>query len=261
MQDRHLNPKQYFKEQGIITEKYIIPYINKKFPINQDSVIMEIGCGVAGNMLPFVNMGCKTYGIDINKSAINEAKTHYYNNKNKKNITFIAEDIYNISADSIEKADVLIMHNTIEHIPNQKLFLAHIKQFLKSKAVIFFSFPPWKMPFGGHQQVCDSKILERLPYFHLLPKFLYIGILKLFGEKKNRIKALIETRETRISIENFKKIIAVNNYKILSEDFYLINPGYEIKFNLKPRKLPKILNIPHLRDFFITNCYYIISKY
>jgi 2-polyprenyl-3-methyl-5-hydroxy-6-metoxy-1,4-benzoquinol methylase len=147
----------------------------------------------------------------------------------------------------------------MEHIQNQKKFLSHIKQFLKPKGRIFLGFPPWRMPFGGHQQMCKNKILCKTPYFHLLPKQLFTAILKLFGEELYRIEELLAIRNTRMNILKFKTMVAQNQLKIEKEDFYLINPGYEIKFNLKPRKLPWFLNIPYLRDFFTTVCYYILT--
>jgi hypothetical protein len=115
------------------------------------------------------------------------------------------------------------------------------------------------MPFGGHQQVCESKFLRKLPYFHLLPKALYIGILKLFGENDLKIRGLIEVKETRISIIRFKKILNKRNYKIDKETYYLINPNYEIKFRFKAKKLPQFLNIPFLKDFLTTTYYCVIS--
>ena len=40
----------------------------------------------------------------------------------------------------------------------------------------------------------------------------------------------------------------------------MINPNYELKFKMKPRPLDKILNIPSIRDFYVTTCYYVISS-
>jgi hypothetical protein len=89
---------------------------------------------------------------------------------------------------------------------------------------------------------------------------MYVSILKLFGESKATIETLMEVRDTRISIQRFKKIVRSNNLKFDREDFYLINPNYEIKFKLKQRKLPFFLNIPYLRDFFSTTFYSIVSQ-
>ena len=259
MQERHSNREQYFKEQGIVTEKYVIPFINSYKEINSNLIVAEIGCGEAGNLKPFLDLGCKVTGIDFAGKKIENAVKFYENHPNKGNLRLINDDIYNIQPEKIESFDLIFMRDTLEHIHDQNKFLGHIKKFLKPNGVIYFSFPPWRMPFGGHQQVCESRVLSKLPYFHILPSPLYKMILQVFGESNSKIGALLEVKETGISIRRFKKIVSNNNLTINKEIFYLVNPNYEIKFKIKVRKLPMILNIPYLRDSFITTCYYIVS--
>ena len=116
------------------------------------------------------------------------------------------------------------------------------------------------MPFGGHQQVVKHKIGSKLPYIHLLPNLLYVGILKLCKVPKHTIEALLEVKETGISIERFRKIVKKNNFQFDEEKLYFINPNYETKFGLKPREQCKfIAAIPFLRNFFSTCSYSIIS--
>jgi len=148
----------------------------------------------------------------------------------------------------------------LEHIHDQNKFMGFVKKFLNPTGKIFFGFPPWYNPFGGHQQICESKILSKFPYFHLLPKFLYKGILKIFGESEAKIDALLEIRETGISIERFERILNNENYKIDKRTFYLINPNYEVKFNLKPKEQFKtISSLPFVRNFLTTAGYYLVS--
>jgi hypothetical protein len=99
-----------------------------------------------------------------------------------------------------------------------------------------------------------------LPYYHLLPPFLYKGILKLAGESTETIVGLIEVRDTRISINRFNRIIKASGFSFVRKDLYLVNPGYEIKFKLKTRKLPGFLHIPYLRDFMATSYYSVVQK-
>jgi len=131
-----------------------------------------------------------------------------------------------------------------------------LKSFVAPQGVVFFAFPPWRMPFGGHQQVSSSKWVSRFPYIHLVPK----PILKCFGVSKNDIDSLENLSETGISIRRFEKILKTENYKLLQKTHWFINPNYEIKFGLKPRKLWKILQIPFLKDFYTTAMYYLVTK-
>ncbi|KAK3605043.1 hypothetical protein CHS0354_000709 [Potamilus streckersoni] len=125
---------------------------------------------------------------------------------------------------------------------------------------VFFGFPPWRMPFGGHQQVCKSPLLCKLPYFHLLPKPLYKFMLKTFGEMNSTVLALMEVRETKLSIASFQAMIRKSELTIIKETLYLINPNYDIKFGLRPQVLPAFLNIPFFKDFFTTAYYGIAMR-
>jgi len=258
MQERHLNKEQYFNEQSKASEQYIFPYINNVLPISSGMDIAEIGCGYGGNLKPFLDNGCKVVGIDINSYSIELAEKFYENYKNKNNINFIIRNIYDVLPEELPAFDLIFMRDTLEHIHNQEHFLKHVKSFLKPEGKLFLAFPPWRMPFGGHQQMCKNKFLAILPYFHILPKPIYKGILKLFGEKDITINSLLETQSTRISLQKFYKIIK-NDYIIEKQTFYIINPNYKIKFGIKPRILPRIFRIPFVRDFFVST-YYCILK-
>ncbi len=259
MQKRHKNKHQYFEEQGLTTKKFVVPFLADLINIDENSTVLEIGCAEAGNMKPFVDMGCKVTGIDISCSRIELAKEYYNQHKNLKNLELICEDIYNVEPS--KKYDIIIMRDVIEHIPNQEKFMGFVKQFLTPDGKFFLAFPPWQNPFGGHQQICKSKILSVLPYFHLFPKSVYKLILKLFGEKEGTINELLEIKETGISIERFQRILKHEKYTINKRVFYFINPNYETKFGLKPRKQNGLISaIPWFRNFFTTAMYYVISK-
>ena len=259
MHDRHSNRQQYFEEQSTATERYILPYINEVLRVSSCLTVAEIGCGYGGNLKPFLDKGCRVFGIDINPNSMKIAESFYENNPNRKNLHLLTRDIYKVTPDEIPALDLIFMRDTLEHIHNQKQFLQHIKMFLKPKGKLFLAFPPWCMPFGGHQQVCNSKFLSKLPYFHILPKVLYRAILKLFGENENKINSLLEIKDTKISIHKFYKLVKQQRFIVEKQTFYLVNPNYEVKFGIKPRILPRFLNIPFVREFFTTTCYFVLS--
>ena len=157
--------------------------------------------------------------------------------------------------------DLIVLKDVIEHIPEQEKLLAKLRDFLKPNGHIFFGFPPWQMPFGGHQQVAGNKFLSKLPYYHLLPRSLFMGLLNIFGETKESKLALLEIKDTGISIERFEKISKMNNFSIRLRKFYLINPIYSYKFGLKPREQFSFLSkIPYFRNFVTSCMYYLVRK-
>ncbi len=259
MQKRHLNNKQYFEEQAFTSENYVIPYINSNMPVNSETTILEIGCGEGGNLIPFVNMGCKVTGIDLAEYKIKKGTEYFKENKWEANVNLIYGNIY--ENENLGIFDVIILRDVIEHLPNQEMFMSFLKHFVHNRSVVFFGFPPWQNPFGGHQQICHNRILSKLPYFHLLPGVIYSAVLKLFGEKEGTINELISIKKTGISIERFERIVAKENYSILQKTHYFINPNYEVKFGLKPRAQLKIISkIPWVRNFFTTAVYYLIMS-
>jgi SAM-dependent methyltransferase len=258
MQERHLNKEKYFEEQSYTTERFVIPYISPYLNIGPGLKVLEIGCGEGGNLKPFLDEGCMVYGIDLSESKIANGKRFFATHPNSSGLTLICEDIYNLPAPG-QPFDLIIMRDVIEHIHDQEKFMRYVKQFLNPKGLFFLAFPPWQNPFGGHQQICGNRYLARMPWIHLLPRRLYTGLLKWGGEPSERMDALLEIRDTGLSLERFEKILRAERYEVVQKDFYLVNPNYEVKFGLSPRKTPGIIGrIPYLRNFLVTTAYYLI---
>jgi hypothetical protein len=102
-------------------------------------------------------------------------------------------------------------------------------------------------------------VLSKLPYSHILPAFLYKGILKAFGESDKAVEDLLEIKQTGISLERFERIARREGYSIARKTLYFINPNYETKFGLKPRvQSPVVTAVPFVRNFFVTAGYYVL---
>lgn len=261
MQERHKNRKVYFTEQGLTTSKYVIPYIEQVHSVEAGMRVLEIGCGEGGNLTPFIDRGCEVMGIDLDSKKLANAKLYLEETYKGQSIELLDQNIYEVSGDDIGRFDIIMLRDVIEHIPEQKKFMHHLKSFMKEDGVVFFGFPPWRMPFGGHQQTCHNKLLSKLPYFHLLPMFMFKGVLKLFGEHKSTIRSLEEIKDTGIGINKFLRVVKENDLHFAEKDLFLINPNYEVKFGLKPRKQVVIMkDLPYLRDFFTTCVYCVVRK-
>jgi SAM-dependent methyltransferase len=241
-------------------EEYIIPFIEAVYPIKPDSRILEIGCGTAGVLSAFLKRECQSVGVDLNAYSVEFAGKKLNDFIKSGKLTLFLKDIYQIDVETELKGrfDIIVLKDVIEHIHNQERLMTEMKSFLKPDGVIFLGFPPWQMPFGGHQQMCQNKFLARLPYFHLLPMSLYKRILNIFHES---LENLTEVKETGISIERFEKITKNTGYKIVNECHFLINPIYKYKFGMKVRKQVGIIrSVPYLRDFLTTGVFYLIRQ-
>ena len=256
MQERHKNRLRYFMELAATSRDYFIPFIQNYKRIDKGMRVLEIGCGEGGNLAPFSQMGCCTLGIDISEGRIQDAIRFF--NKNNLNGEFVTSDIFNYNS-KYHTFDIIICHDVMEHIDEKQRLLSLIARLLSSDGVAFISFPAWQMPFGGHQQICRGCITSHLPFIHLLPSALYK--LMLSNESDYCIKELMAIRRTRMTIEMFEKTIRrTPSVCILDRNLYFINPHYKVKFGIKPRRLYSTIgNIPIIRNFFITSCFYLCS--
>lgn len=257
----HTDRKKYFDIQSANAEKYVIPFIESKFSIRENMRVLEIGCGEGGVLKPFIKRGCKCVGVEFDKTRIENGKEWLAEDIKTEKLSFVVKDIYDTAPQELGgRFDIIILKDVIEHIHDQPRLLARLKNFLTPEGIIFFGFPPWQMPYGGHQQMCQ-KVLSKVPYFHLLPMPLYRRVLQLFKEPQDVIDSLVEIKKTGISIERFEKIVRQADYQISGKIHYLLNPIYKYKFNLKPRKQNRLFSkIPYIRNFLTTCVYYIIRQ-
>ncbi|MCX6319549.1 MAG: class I SAM-dependent methyltransferase [Bacteroidetes bacterium] len=254
----HADRKRYFFIQAFNASKYVIPFIEEKFPVQPGMRVLEIGCGEGGVLKAFIEKGCDTVGVELDAPRVELAREYMADELAAGKIRFVVKDIYKVDIEQelMGKFDIILLKDVIEHIHDQPKLIGWMRLFLKPGGIIFFGFPPWYMPFGGHQQICHSKI-SRLPYIHLLPRGLYRWILK---KKKEPVDDLMEIRDTRISIERFERICKETGYSFLHVRHYLLNPIYEWKFGWKPRRQVWLIRvIPFIRNFFTTCVYYVIQ--
>ncbi len=260
---QHLDYKVRFDQQVENSSSYVLPFIEQTKTIGAGTNVLEIGTAEGGVLLPFKEKGCYCVGVDLNPERIVLANDLLKKEVAEGKMKFLYQNVYD---EAFLKQygnffDLIILKDVIEHVPEQEKFIPYLKKLLRPGGQIFFGFPPWYMPFGGHQQVCRRKWASVLPYYHILPRFLYKGILKAAGEDKEVIAELMEIKDTQITIERFERIVKKSNLRVLNKLDYLINPIYKYKFGLQPRKqLAPITKIPYFRDFVTTCVYYSVGE-
>jgi 2-polyprenyl-3-methyl-5-hydroxy-6-metoxy-1,4-benzoquinol methylase len=258
----HRDILTYFEHQRRTTADYIIPFIERSLPIAEGCRVLEIGCAEGGVLKAFAERGCQCAGVELDETRYERALSLLREEIQEKRVTLIRKDIYaaDIDKDLGGPFDLIILKDVIEHIHDQERLLRELPRFLRPGGAIFISFPPWQMPYGGHQQVSRNRLLAVMPYYHLLPRFLYRVILKAFGEKEIRIAELMEVKETGITLERLQRLLRRTGYDIAGRTLYLINPIYRFKLGLRPRQqLGLIAALPYVRNF-LTTCGYYLAK-
>lgn len=152
MQKRHKDRQCYFNELANTSRSFYIDYVKQFISLSPSTHILEIGCGEGGNLLPFAELGCKVTGIDRAASRIHQAETFFAASGYKGEFT--TTDFFNFS--SASRYQLILIHDVIEHISNKEEFFRCLSPLLAKGGIIFWGFPSWQMPFGGHQQICTT---------------------------------------------------------------------------------------------------------
>ena len=259
----HTNKEKYFNWQYVNSKEAIVPFVEEHCQLNEKTRVLEIGCAEAGVLKAFVERGCQCVGVEIAAQRLEYARHFLKEPFESGQISFISKDIYDIDIEQefSSKFDIIILKDVIEHIHDQQKIMAKLQDYLNPSGLIYMGFPPWQMPFGGHQQLARNKWLSKLPYYHLLPMPIYKMLLKLGGEQQNKIDNLAEIKETGISIEQFEQYAKRTNYNIVSRTLFLIRPIYRFKFGLKIRKqFAWMVALPYIRNYFTTGAFYLLKS-
>lgn len=243
----------YFNYQKLLAKSYYIPLLIKnKISINHNTKVLDIGCGDAGFLSAFSDISNKCFGVEIRDFDWVE----------NENFKIIVGDITSekIKESLTEKYDILILRDVIEHIllTEKEDFLNSIAHYMDGNSRILITFPPYYSPFGLHQQAFLKFPLKVIPFLGWLPKAFIRLILKVTNQY-DKWGDLEEIKDSRMTINNFKKLVKKCGLDICYHERYLVRPSHEIRYGIKLRKL-NWMKFLFLEDIFISGCTFILKK-
>ena len=120
--------------------EYILENIKKHFKIENNKnntltglKILDIGCGGGLISEPMARLGAKVTGIDASEKNINIAKLH--SEQSNLNINYIKIAPENLN--EIEKFDVILNLEIVEHVDNVNLYIKSCYKLLKKNGLMF----------------------------------------------------------------------------------------------------------------------------
>ena len=120
--------------------EYILENIKKHFKIGNNKnntltglKILDIGCGGGLISEPMARLGAKVTGIDASEKNINIAKLH--SEQSNLNINYIKIAPENLN--EIEKFDVILNLEIVEHVDNVNLYIKSCYKLLKKNGLMF----------------------------------------------------------------------------------------------------------------------------
>ncbi len=251
----HYNRHRKMLQQRQVCGDAILPML-EPFMSMKDRRVLELGCGEAGVLDRFLDEGATGVGIDLSQSKIEWAQEFFADKIDDGRMKLDVEDIFQWTATCREKFDIIVLKDVIEHVEAKRVLMMLCKSLLTDGGILFVGFPPWSMPFGGHQQMADT-IPGKCPWMHLLPIELYEQWLRFAGESGDRLEGLLELPPTRLSTRDYENLCRNCELTVLDRRLWLINPIYRSKFNLPTIPLP--LPMPLRCDLFTTAAWYVVT--
>ena len=120
--------------------EYITENIKKHFKIKKDSAnflkglnILDIGCGGGLKSEPMARLGANVTGIDASEKNVKIAKLH--SEKSGLKINYINTSPEKL--DDLEKFDIILNLEIIEHVDNVNLYVKSCNKLLKKNGLMF----------------------------------------------------------------------------------------------------------------------------
>ena len=130
--------------------------------VNNDQIILDIGCGTGRASFPFIKKGVNAIGLDISDNMVYQAKKKSDSLGLSNKVDYIIGDSENLPFKN-ESFDAVIAFGVLHHVPNPQIMLQQIANCLKENGFYF-----------GHEN--NDSILR--PIFDLMMK-----ISKLWEEE------------------------------------------------------------------------------
>lgn len=258
----HQDRARYFEHQYRVTVEHVIPFVEQSGALPREPRVLEIGCAEAGVLKAFVERGALAVGVDRNERRLALGRQLLAEAVTEGKLRLLHEDAHALGEHQGLHSyfDLIVLKDVIEHVEDRPRLFSTMARLLRPAGRVFMAFPPWRMPFGGHQQMCRSKLLSHTPYFHLLPTPAYRAVLSLFDEKPSRMQSLLDTKSTGLGSAELEALAKQVGYRVLGQRFYLLNPMYAYRFGLRPcEQASWVASHTWLRDFVTTCAYYTLE--
>lgn len=169
--------------------KNVIQHLNPR----REDKILEIGCARGAVVREMQNIAPETYGIDVNKEAIQHG---------------LARNLVVMSADKLqfenERFDKVYSFHTIEHVPQIKNMLSEVERILKPGGKALLVYPA--EPVRGLFSIVASLVMFKHPFCAR-----QIHVHKLTPKKIQQliVGTALEHRESGFSLRNWPEFFTV----------------------------------------------------
>lgn len=216
-------PENTFFLQQLTQGNKIFSLISQLTSVHHKMKIMEIGCSMGGNLLPFAQMGCDVYGCDYNEIHIKKGQ--------KMGLNLFAGSYATLNNNS--PYDVIIASHVIEHFLNPFNSLKEIFQLLKPGGLIYVAVPA----------------VEDIPTSYNCDIFSWLQNAHVYNFSNRTLKNLIIACGGKVLWDNSKGILIAQKIQEPSNILAAPREAYKIMKKLKmyERKKNMVLSVSVFR--------------
>jgi SAM-dependent methyltransferase len=250
--------KYYWGYQYKLAAEVLIPHLSKNHAFKENDKVMEIGCAEGGVLAAFVEKGASNAtGTDIVSSRLESGRS--ITNIAGLKIDFVMHNIIEdpINEKWLEKFDLILLRDVIEHLEQPEKALRNIYKILKPGAFLFVTFPPYNSPYGGHQHTVNNKT-GKLPFIHHLPNSIFHKLIS--SGRENDIGEVKRLQKIRLSPDQFVYAAKREMFDIVKEEHYLLRPVFKMKFGLPTIPLGNLAKNKFIKNYVSMEASYLLKK-
>jgi SAM-dependent methyltransferase len=248
--------KYYWGYQFDLGRISAVPYLKNHNVFKAGFNVAEIG-SAEGGVLGALLLDGAAYGLgtDIAKNRLEWGKK--IADIGNLNIDFIEHNIITEEPKEewIEKFDLVILRDVIEHLSDPIGALKNIRRIVKKGGCLWVTFPPYHSAFGGHQHTTVGTF-SMIPFIHLLPKKIFYKLL--YDGRADDLREVESIRNIKLTTKKFEDAANISGFKIHHSDYYLLRPVFKMKFGLPTLKLTPIKDLPLIKKFIALEASYLL---
>jgi SAM-dependent methyltransferase len=139
--------------------------------------VLDAACGVGYGTAYLAEAADTVVGVDVDETAVAYARERYA----RPNVEYLAEDLLDLSLPDAS-FDAVVSFETIEHVPDQERYLAHVKRVLRPNGFYVVSTPRADVTNMQPENPFHETELSRADFERLLRK--HFDDIELFGQRR-----------------------------------------------------------------------------
>ena len=133
-----------------LARRQIIETALERLPLQKVSKVMEVGCGVGGNVEMLSARG-SLLGIDFHEPAVKYCQSAY------PEATFVHADILDLDIASFGTFNSIFMLDVLEHLSEEELVLEKLKAILDEEGHLVITVPAYNFLWSKHDEFVHHK--------------------------------------------------------------------------------------------------------